>query len=133
MNQTANLQQIKSKSEIEFKNDSEYTFIIIAWIESENGKVFSGLLSKKSIFKMPSCANMRLVLLPGNEYGSIPSKNKADFSCLTNHFCSIDFNFEYALQQIHTIAATNTKLSKILLDGAFGETIVLTDSDGILN
>ena len=81
---------------------------------------------------MTASTNMKLVLIPGNEYGSIPSKNKSDFSYLTHHFCSIDFNYEFALQQIHTIDVANTKLSKILLDGALGEVIVLTDVDGIL-
>jgi hypothetical protein len=133
INQTQNLDRIKANSELEFKNNSEYTFILLAWVESENGEVFSGLISKKSTFKMTASTNMKLVLIPGNEYGSIPSKNKSDFSYLTHHFCSIDFNYEFALQQIHTIDVANTKLSKILLDGALGEVIVLTDVDGILN
>ncbi len=127
------LGSIKSKTEVEFKNDSEYGFLVIAWDESENGKVFSGMFSKKSIYKMSVSTNMNLVLIPGNEYGPIPTKNRQDFRYLKNHFCSIDFNFENALNQIHKVVSTKNKLSKILLEGALGEVITLTDSNGILN
>jgi hypothetical protein len=64
---------------------------------------------------------------------NIKLKNKQDFFYLTNHFCSIDFNYENALSKIYTIASPKSKLSKILLEGALGEVITLTDSNGILN
>ncbi len=127
------LSSINSKTEVEFKNDSEYTILIIAWDESENGKVYSGIVSKKSTTKMFLLPTMKLILAPGNDYGPIPTKSKQDFSYLTNHFCSIDFNYENALSQIYSIEPTNGKLSKILLEGSLGDIISLTDSNGILN
>lgn len=131
INKTNFLGSINSKTEVEFKNDSEYTILILAWDESENGKVYSGIISKKSTTKMFLLPTMKLILAPGNEYGTIPTKNKQDFSFLTNHFCSIDFNYENALNQIYTVEQTNNKLSKILIEGALGEVIYLTDSNGI--
>jgi hypothetical protein len=127
------LSSINSKTEVEFKNDSEYTILILAWDESENGKVYSGIVSKKRTTKMFLLPTMKLILAPGNDYGPIPTKSKQDFSYLTNHFCSIDFNYESALSQIYSIEPTNGKLSKILLEGSLGDIISLTDSNGILN
>jgi hypothetical protein len=133
ISKTISLGSINSKTKVEFKNDSEYAFLVLVWDESENGKVFSGMIPKKSINEMSVLPNMNLILIPGNEYGPIPAKNKQDFFYLTNHFCSIDFNYENALNQIHTIASPKSKLPKILLEGALGEVITLTDSNGILN
>lgn len=133
ISKTNSLLSINSKTKVEFKNDSEYTFLVLVWDESENGKVYSGTFPKKSINEMSILPNMNLILIPGNEYGPIPVKNKQDFVYLANHFCSIDFNYENALSQIHAIASPKSKLSKILLEGAFGEVITLTDSNGILN
>jgi hypothetical protein len=133
ISKTISLGSINSKTKVEFKNDSEYAFLVLVWDESENGKVYSGIIPKKSINEMSVLPNMNLILIPGNEYGPIPAKNKQDFVILTNHFCSIDFNYENALSQIHTIASPKSKLSKILLEGAFGEVITVTDSNGILN
>ena len=131
--QTQKLNNTQGDSQIEFKNDSEYAYLILAWEESENGKVFSGFISQKSIFKMKVVEKMNLLLIPGNSYGPIPSNFKLEFSCLDNHFCSIDFNYEFALQQIHTVVPTSVKLSRVLLEGALGEVIIMTDADGILN
>jgi hypothetical protein len=133
ISKTISLGSINSKTKVEFKNDSEYAFLVLVWDESENGKVYSGMIPKKSINEMPILPNMYLILIPGNEYGPIPAKNKQDFFYLTNHFCSIDFNYENALSKIYTIASPKSKLSKILLEGALGEVITLTDSNGILN
>ncbi|MBM3186341.1 MAG: hypothetical protein FJZ67_08565 [Bacteroidetes bacterium] len=133
ISKTNSLSSINSKTEVEFKNDSEYTILVLIWDEYENGKVFSGIISKKSTIKLFLMPSMKLILAPGNEYGAIPTKNKQDFSYLRNHFCSIDFNYESALSQIYSIEPTNGKLSKILLEGSLGEIISLTDSNGILN
>ena len=133
ISKTISLGSINSKTKVEFKNDSEYSFLVLVWDESENGKVYSGIIPKKSINEMSVLPNMNLILIPGNEYGQIPAKNKQDFVYLRNHFCSIDFNYENALSQIYTIASPKSKLSKILLEGALGEVITLTDSNGILN
>lgn len=129
--ETHSLSSINSNTAVEFKNDSEYNILLIAWIETENGKVFSGVIPKKSNYKMNVISKMNLIIIPGNEYGPIPTKNKQDFSFLTNHFCSIDFNYENALNQIYTVEQTNNKLSKMLIEGALGEVIYLTDSNGI--
>lgn len=131
ISETHSLGSVNSKTAVEFKNDSEYTILVLFWDDSENGKVFSGIISKKSTFKISLLPTMKFILLPGNEYGTIPTKNKQDFSYLKNHFCSIDFNYENALSQIYTVEPTNNKLSKILLEGALGEVVNLTDSNGI--
>lgn len=133
INQTKSLDKIAAKKEVEFKNDSEFSFLIIAWEESRQGKVFSGIISKNSILKLKVLNNMKLVILPGNDYGLIPQKNKSNFKHLTNHFCSIDFNYEFALQQIYSLNSSNSRKTKILLDGKLGEVINITDTEGILS
>jgi len=133
ISETRGLDKIPSNSVVEFKNDSEYTFIIIVWMESEKEKVFSGVISKKSSLEMTVSKDMHLILLPGNDYGAIPKEYKNYFKYLTNHFCSIDFNYEYALRQIYSIGNINSKKAKILMEGILGEVIIISDIDGILS
>jgi hypothetical protein len=132
INQTRKLKSIKANCEIEFKNDSEYSFVVLAWKENVNGEVYSGVISKNSTFSFMAIKGMRLILLPGTEYGAIPPSNRAEFNYLINHFCGIDFNYEFALQEIYTVDKTHAKVSKILIEGYQGDIVTITDVNGIL-
>jgi hypothetical protein len=132
INETAYLREIKSKNQIEIKNDSEYSFLFLAWVDSVNGAVYSGFLDKKSVFKINILNGMKLMLVPGNTYGAISNEFKSDFNYLTNHFCSIDFNYEFSIHKIYSVRATNNKDAKLLIEGAMGEVLILNDSNGIL-
>jgi hypothetical protein len=132
IDKTFSLSEINSNHELEIKNDSEYSFLILAWNETKQGEVYSGFLNQKSTFKIKILEGMNMIFISGSSYGEIPNKHKSDFSLLKNHFCSIDFNYEFSLQKIQSVGSLNYKESKILLEGTLGEVIILTDSNGIL-
>jgi hypothetical protein len=130
--ETKNLNELKSKNEIEFKNDSEYLLLFLVWDETKNGSVYSGLLPKKSVLKLNGSKDMKMLILPGIDYEKIQANELKNFKILKNHFCSIDFNYEYALQKILTIGMTSSKNSRVLIEGIQGDVLSVTDADGIL-
>jgi hypothetical protein len=130
--ETKNLNELKSKNEIEFKNDSEYLLLFLVWDETKNGSVYSGLLPKKSVLKLNGSKDMKMLILPGIDYEKIQANELKNFKILKNHFCSIDFNYEYALQKILTIGMTSSKNSRVLIEGIQGDVLSITDADGIL-
>ncbi len=126
------LKDLKGKKELEFKNDSEYSLIILLWEESSESPVYSAISAPKSTFSLKANDGMHLIILPGIDFGSIPSKNKGDFKILEGHFCSIDFNFEYAFQQSFIISGLTNSTNRILIDGTLGNVLNLSDAQGVL-
>ncbi len=132
INSTSILKEMKGKIDMEWKNDSDYTLLIFMWEENSNSPVFSGISTPKSTIYFKSNKGMHLMAIPGIDYGRIPSKNKKDFNILQNHFCSIDFNFEYALQQNFLISNYASAKNRILVEGLLGNVINITDAQGVL-
>jgi hypothetical protein len=104
----------------------------LVWDETKNGSVYSGLLPKKSVLKLNGSKDMKMLILPGIDYEKIQANELKNFKILKNHFCSIDFNYEYALQKILTIGMTSSKNSRVLIEGIQGDVLSVTDADGIL-
>ena len=130
---TASLQTLKGKDELEWKNDSEYTLILLIWNEDSKSPVYSQIIPPQSKIDFKSIKNMRLLVLPGIDYGTIPKKNSKEFNVLKSHFCAIDFNFEYATQLVYTLSELTQKSNKILIEGKLGEVLVLSDPQGALS
>lgn len=133
ISKTTSLKALKGKNELEWKNVSEYTLILFAWNEDSNSPVYSGIIAPKKTLKFSSIKNMRIMAVPGIGYGKIPTKNGKEFQILKNHFCAIDFNFEYATQQVFTLSKNAVKTNKILIEGKLGEVVGISDSQGVLD
>jgi hypothetical protein len=133
ISKTMSLKALKEKNELEWKNVSEYTLILFAWNEDSNSPVYSGIIAPKKTLKFSSIKNMRIMAVPGIGYGKIPTKNGKEFQILKNHFCAIDFNFEYATQQVYTLSKNAFKTNKILIEGKLGEVVGISDSQGVLD
>lgn len=132
INSTSILKEMKGKIDMEWKNDSDYTLLIFIWEENSNSPVFSAISAPKSTIYFKSNKGMHLMAIPGIDYGRIPSENMKDFNILQNHFCSIDFNFEYALQQNFLISNYASAKNRILVEGLLGNVINITDAQGVL-
>ncbi len=130
---TKSFEAIQSNYELEVKNDSEYSILILAWMEKKNDMVYSKIVPFKSNEKIKIIQGMKIILLPGIKYGAIPLIFKKDYKYLSNHFCSIDFNYEYLLQKINTVNKIQSKQSRLLIEGFIGEVLNITDAEGILN
>ena len=126
------LKEFRGKKELELKNDSEYTLIILTWEENSSSSVFSTVSAPKSTLNFKAKEGMRLMILPGIDYGRIPTENKNDFKILESHFCSIDFNFEYALQQSFIFSGLSSSKNRILIEGTLGNVLNLSDAQGVL-
>jgi hypothetical protein len=124
------LAERKTAYSFELKNESEYGLLILCWENRVGGNCFSHIQAPKSTFNFQASKNDYFLILPGFDFGEIPSKQQANFDLLNYHFGSIDFNFESALQQYLVLKSPQSTKNKILMTGKKGDVLDIMDSNG---
>jgi hypothetical protein len=128
---TKSLTSKKNGDNFEFKNESDYTMLIICWEEKSGGQTYTCVLSPQSTIQTKVAKEDHFLMLPGFDFGKIPAKNGTSFKLLEHHFGTIDFNFESALQEFYVLKSPQVGKNKLLFVGKKGEVVEAMDVNGV--
>ena len=128
---TKSLSTKKNGEIFEFKNESEYAILLVCWEENSGGKIYTNVVSPQSTIQTKVAKEDHLLMLPGFDFGKIPTKNGPSFKLLDYHFGSIDFNFESALQEFYVLKSPQVGKNKVLFVGKKGEVVEVMDVNGV--
>jgi hypothetical protein len=128
---TKSLISKKNGESFEFKNESDYTMLIICWEEKSGGQNYSFVLSPQSTIQTKVAKEDHFLMLPGFDFGKIPTKELKSFKQLDYHFGTIDFNFESALQEFYILKSPQSGKNKVLFIGKKGEVVEVMDVNGV--
>jgi hypothetical protein len=115
----------------EFKNESEYAILLICWEEKSAGQIYSSVVSPQSTIQTKVAKEDHFLMLPGFDFGKIPTENLTSFKLLDYHFGTIDFNFESALQEFYVLKSPHVGKNKVLFVGKKGEVVEVMDVNGV--
>ncbi len=128
---TKQLASKKNGESFEFKNESEYTILLVCWEEKSGGKIYTSIVSPQSTIQTKVAKEDYFLMLPGFDFGKIPAKNVTSFKLLAYHFGTIDFNFESALQEFYVLKSPQVGKNKVLFIGKKGEIVEVMDVNGV--
>lgn len=128
---TKSLTSKKNGESFEFKNESDYTMLIICWEEKSNGQTYTCVLSPQTTIQTNVAKEDHFLMLPGFDFGKIPTKELKSFKQLEHHFGTIDFNFESALQEFYVLKSPQSGKNKVLFIGKKGEVVEVMDVNGV--
>jgi hypothetical protein len=128
---TKSLSTKKNGEIFEFKNESEYSILLVCWEENSGGKIYTNVVSPQSTIQTKVAKEDYFLMLPGFDFGKIPTKNGPSFKLLDYHFGSIDFNFESALQEFYVLKSPQVGKNKVLFVGKKGEVVEVMDVNGV--
>ena len=128
---TKSLVNKKNGQSFEFKNESEYSILLVCWEENSGGKIYTNVVSPQSTIQPKVAKEDYFLMLPGFDFGKIPAKNDTSFKLLDYHFGTIDFNFESALQEFYVLKSPQVGKNKVLFIGKKGEVVEVMDVSGV--
>jgi hypothetical protein len=128
---TKSLTSRKNGESFEFKNESDYAMLIICWEEKSGGQTYSFVLSPQTTIQTKVAKEDHFLMLPGFDFGKIPAKELISYKLLENHFGTIDFNFESALQEFYVLKSPQAGKNKVLFIGKSGEVVEVMDANGV--
>ena len=128
---TKSLTSKKNGENFEFKNESDYTMLIICWEEKSSGQTYTCVLSPQTTIQTNVAKEDHFLMLPGFDFGKIPTKELKSFNHLEHHFGTIDFNFESALQEFYILKSPQSGKNKVLFIGKKGEVVEVMDVNGV--
>jgi len=131
LERTKSLVTKKNGESFEFKNESEYTILLICWEEKSGGQIYTSVVSPQSIIQTKVAKEDHFLMLPGFDFGKIPAKELKSFKLLEHHFGTIDFNFESALQEFYVLKSPQAGKNKVLFIGKRGEVVEVMDANGV--
>jgi hypothetical protein len=126
---TERLSERKAAYSVELKNESEYILLILCWENRVGGGCYTQIQAPKTTQNFNAFKGDFFLVLPGFDFGKIPSKQSIAFNLLDYHFGSIDFNFETALQQYLVLKSPQSTQNKVLITVKKGELVELIDSN----
>ena len=122
----------KKNGEIfEFKNESEYAILLVCWEEKSGGQIYTSVVSSQSTIQTKVAKEDHFLMLPGFDFGKIPTENLTSFKLLDHHFGTIDFNFESALQEFYVLKSPQAGKNKVLFIGKRGEVVEVMEANGV--
>ena len=128
---TKSLVTKKNGESFEFKNESEYVILLICWEEKSGGQIYTSVVSSQSTIQTKVAKEDHFLMLPGFDFGKIPTENLTSFKLLEHHFGTIDFNFESALQEFYVLKSPQSGKNKVLFIGKKGEVVEVMDVNGV--
>lgn len=128
---TKSLVTKKNGGSFEFKNESEYALLLICWEEKSGGQIYTSVVSPQSTIQTKVAKEDHFLMLPGFDFGKIPTENGTSFKLLEHHFGTIDFNFESALQEFYVLKSPQAGKNKVLFVGKKGEVVEVMDVNGV--
>lgn len=128
---TKSLMTRKNGVSFEFKNESEYTILLVCWEEKSGGQTYTCVVSPHSVIRIKVAKEDHFLMLPGLDFGRIPTNNGTLFKIIDYHFGTIDFNYECALNDLYVLKSTQFKKNKVLFAGRKGEVVEVIDVNGV--
>ncbi len=128
---TKSLVTKKNGESFEFKNESEYAILLVCWEEKSGGQIYTSVVSSQSTIQMKVAKEDHFLMLPGFDFGKIPTENLTSFKLLEHHFGTIDFNFESAIQEFYVLKSPQSGKNKVLFIGKKGEVVEVMDVNGV--
>ena len=121
----------KNGESFEFKNESEYTILLVCWEEKSGGQTYTCVVSPHSVIRIKVAKEDHFLMLPGLDFGKIPTNNGTLFKIIDYHFGTIDFNYECALNDLYVLKSTQVNRNKVLFAGRKGEVVEVIDVNGV--
>jgi hypothetical protein len=128
---TKSLVSKKNGEYFEFKNESDYAILLVCWEEKSGGQTYTCVLSPQTTIQTNVAKEDHFLMLPGFDFGTIPTKELKSFKHLEHHFGTIDFNFESALQEFYILKSSQSGKNKVLFIGKKGEVVEVMDVNGV--